>query len=261
MTAMPVPFDIKLMNLTAAVLFSACLVLLLAAGAWWAVRHPAFAIAGIAVQGDTVHSNVAMLRTAVLPKLAGNFFTINLAAAREAFEAVPWVRKAVVRREFPNRLRVHLQEQRAVALWGEEDGETRLMNDFGEVFEADDSDAQQDRLPRLSGPDAQSPQVLAMYWLLKPLFEPLNLELVQMTLTVRGSWQVELDNGAAVELGRGTPEEVVSRTRQFVGTLTQVTSRYGRRPDALISADLRHANGYAMRLRGVVTTGADASDR
>jgi cell division protein FtsQ len=43
-----------------------------------------------------------------------------------------------------------------------------------------------------------------------------------------------------------------------VQTLTQVTSRYGRRPEALISADLRHGDGYAVRLRGVGTTGADA---
>jgi cell division protein FtsQ len=43
-----------------------------------------------------------------------------------------------------------------------------------------------------------------------------------------------------------------------VQTLTQVTSRYSRRPEALISADLRHGDGYAIRLRGVGTTGADA---
>jgi cell division protein FtsQ len=65
---------------------------------------------------------------------------------------------------------------------------------------------------------------------------------------------VELDNDAAVELGRGTVQDVTARAERFVRTLNQVTSRYGRTPEALVSADLRHADGYAVRLRGVGTT-------
>lgn len=256
----PMPFDVKLMNFTAALLLSACLVLLLAAGGRWALRHPLFAIAGITVRGDVAHNNAVTLRANVAPRLAGNFFTVDLAGARQAFEAVPWVRKAVVRREFPNRLRVQLEEHRAVAAWGD-DGEARLVNSFGEVFEANPGDVEPGELPRLSGPEEQSAQVWAMYRALGPLFEPLGLVVEQLALTARGGWQIELDTGAMVELGRGTLEEVTARTRRFVQTLTQVASRYGRRPDALISADLRHGDGYAVRLRGVGTTGAEAGKR
>jgi cell division protein FtsQ len=257
---MPAPFDVKLMNLAASALFAACFVLLLAAGAWWALRNPLFAIGGITVQGDVAHNNAVTLRANVAPRLAGNFFTVNLAAARQAFEDVPWVRAAVVRRQFPNRLRVQLQEHRAVALWGAE-SESRLVNSFGEVFEADAGDVEQEGLPRLAGPEEQSAQVLAMYLALRPLFEPLELTMERLALTARGGWQVELDTGAAVELGRGTTEEVAERTQRFVQTLTQVTSRYGRTPEALVSADLRHADGYALRLRGVTTTGADTAKK
>ena len=108
MTAVPAPADVKLLNLAASALFALCIVMLLAAGTWWAVRHPLFAIAGITVQGEVAHNNAVTLRANVAPRLAGNFFTVNLAQAREAFEAVPWVRSAVVRREFPTRLRVSL---------------------------------------------------------------------------------------------------------------------------------------------------------
>ncbi len=257
---LPQPFDVKLMNIAATALFAACLVLLLAAVLWWALRHPLFGIAGITVQGEVTHNNAVTLRANVAPRLAGNFFTVNLDAAREAFEAVPWVRQAVVRREFPNRLRVQLQEHRAMAFWGS-DGESRLVNSFGEVFEANAGDVEQDGLPRLAGPDDQSAQVLAMYFAVKPLFEPLELTVDRLVLTTRGSWQLELDSGAVIELGRGTIEEVSARTLRFVQTLTQVTSRHGRRPDALVSADLRHGDGYAVRLRGVGTTSADAAKK
>ena len=258
--AMPAPFDVKLMNLAASALFTACFVLLLAAGAWWALRNPLFAIGGITVQGDVAHNNAVTLRANVAPRLAGNFFTVNLAAARQAFEDVPWVRAAVVRRQFPNRLRVQLQEHRAVALWGAE-SESRLVNSFGEVFEADAGDVEQEGLPRLAGPEEQSGQVLAMYLALRPLFDGLDLTMERLALTARGGWQVELDTGAVVELGRGTTEEVAERTQRFLQTLTQVASRYGRQPEALVSADLRHADGYALRLRGVTTTSADTAKK
>jgi cell division protein FtsQ len=185
---------------------------------------------------------------------------MDLAAARRAFESVPWVRKAIVRREFPNRLRVLLQEHRAVALWGDE-SESKLLNNYGEVFEANVGDVEQEDLPRLAGPDGQSQQVLAMYETVKPLFEPLDLGVRQLTLTPQGNWQVELDNGADIELGRGSQAEITARTQRFMQTLTQVASRNGRRADALLSADLRYAEGYAVRLRGVGTTYADAGKK
>ncbi len=257
MTAdMPQPFDVKLMNATATALFTVMGVMLVAALAWWAVRHPLFAISGISVHGEVAHNSAVTLRANVAPRLAGNFFTVDLAKAREAFEAVPWVRQATVRREFPNRLRVLLQEHRAAAFWGAET-ESRMVNNFGEVFDANVGDVDQEELPRLSGPDDQAGQVLAMYYAIKPIFEPLDLAVERLALTSRGSWQVALDTGAVIELGRGTTQEVTARTQQFAQTLTQVTSRYGRRPDALVSADLRHGDGYAVKLRGVVTTSAD----
>ncbi len=53
-----------------------------------------------------------------------------------------------------------------------------------------------------------------------------------------------------LELGHGSPQEIEARTRLFLATVTQVSSRYGR---DLESADLRYGNGYAIRLRGVTT--------
>jgi cell division protein FtsQ len=255
--ALPLPPDVRLMNITATVLFAAFGLLLAAALGWWGLRHPAFAIRGIVVQGDTTHNNVATLRANVLPRLRGNFFTVDLQKAREAFEAVPWVRQATVKRQFPNRLRVVLQEHQAEAFWGA-DAESRLVNSYGEVFEANAGDVEQDDLPRLVGPDGSAPVVLATYRGLKPLMENLDLAVDEVTLTGRGGWSMTLDSGAIVELGRGTTEEVLARSRRFASTLTQVTAKYGRKPEALVTADLRHTDGYAVKLRGVTTTDAGA---
>ncbi len=252
--ALPSPLDVKLMNLTASVVFVACAVLVLAAGTWWTLRHPAFAIGRIVVQGELVHNNAVTLRANVAPQLMGNFFTINLGAARAAFEQVPWVRSAQVRREFPHTLRVVLQEHHAVAYWGAE-ADATLVNSRGEVFEAN-ADNELDGLPRLHGPAGQSLQVLQMLQRLQPVFEAMDMAVEALELSGRGGWRVTLEGGAVVELGGGTPEQVVQRTQRFLRTLTQLTAQYQRRPDALESADLRHDGGYAVRLRGVTTVTA-----
>ncbi|MCB2039737.1 MAG: cell division protein FtsQ/DivIB [Rhodoferax sp.] len=246
------PFDVRLMNMTASALLALFGLFTLAALVQWAAHHRVFSITSIRVSGQVVHNNVPTLRANVTPRLAGNFFTLDLASTRQTFENLPWVRRAVVRRVFPNRIAVELQEHQAVAYWGAEEA-SRLLNNFGEVFEANVGEVEQESLPRLDGPAGQEPQVLAMYQALQPLFAALELGIEELVLSGRGGWTVRLDTGAAIELGRGSDAEVIARTNRFVRTLPQVTSRYDRRPDAVETADLRHADGYALRLRGVST--------
>jgi len=181
-------------------------------------------------------------------RVSSNFLTVDLQQVRELFEQVPWVRSAVVQREFPNRLRVTLEEHEAVAWW-DQSGSGRLVNRQGEVFEASPDDG--DGLPELAGPDDQSAQVLAVYQLLRPELQRLDLDLERLELNDRGSWRARLDSGAVVELGRGTPDELQQRLHRFTATLHQLTQRYA---GALQSVDLRYPNGYALRVRGVTTT-------
>lgn len=251
---MPAPLDIRLMNVVASILFVMCGLLLLAATARWAVRHQWFAIERVLVQGDLSHNNAVTLRTNLAHKLDGNFFTIDLALVRAAFEVVPWVRSAAVRREFPNRLRVELREHEPMAYWGPESGSS-MLDVQGQVFEANVEEIDsQDTMPRLAGPEGSSAEVLGMFTQLRPVFARLDMTIETLTFSGRGGWSVATDTGALIELGAGTAPEVGARAERFVRTLTQVTSQYGRRAQALESADLRHADGYAIRLRGVTTT-------
>lgn len=251
----PLPLDVRLMDRLARLLALLFLGLLLGLVGKWLARQPAFSLETIRIESELHHNNAVTVRANVAPKLSGNFFTLDLEQARHAFESLPWVRQAVVRREFPDRLRVRLVEHEAVAFWGLEDG-SRLINTEGEVFEVNEGDVEVEDLPRLHGPKAQAGEVLQVYRLLAPLFEALDVPLVQLELTGRGSWRARLESGAFLELGVGPIEVIEQRTRRFLATVTQASSRFGRNIE---SADLRYPNGYALRLRGV-TTGS-ASDR
>ena len=243
--AAPPPGDVRLMNAVAALVVTGTVLGLLAAGVLWLTRAQAFSIHAIELEGDLTRSQLPTLRTHALPGLTGNFFAIDLDRARAAFETVPWVRRAIVRRVWPDRLVVRLEEHEAAAFWeGSEGGGTRLLNTFGEVFEANLGEVEDESLPVFTGPDERAAEVLALWQRLQPAFAG------------RGSWRAELDHGVVVEMGRGSEAEVVERTERFLRTVRQMTDRY-RQP--VLYADLRHADGYALRLRGVSTTDAAAS--
>jgi len=248
----PLPLDIRLMNTTAAVLFVLGGVLVLALVLSWLVRLPAFAIRSVIVEGEVIHHNAITLRANVMPQLSGNFFTLDLQRARAAFEAVPWIRLAVVQRQFPNRLRVMLAEHQPIALWGDESGNA-MVNRQGQVFEAEADDQEVSNLPRFKGPQGTSLQVMKMHAYLVPVFKAMDLQIELLELSPRGNWRVETHTGAQIELGRGTQEEIGQRLQLFWHTLSQVTARYGRTPTSLEAADLRHVDGYALRLKGVRT--------
>lgn len=246
-----VPGDVRLMNLTAALLAAVGVLVIVAVMAMWLARQPVFALRAIRIDGDVARNSVATLRANAMPQLAGNFFSLDLSRAREAFESVPWVRHAVVQRIWPNRLAVRLEEHRVAALWATEQGEDKLVNTFGEVFDANPGDVDQDKLPALRGPEGSSARLLALYHRLQPVVEPLDMRIEELAMSGRGSLTAELDGAAVIEIGRGEDDEMVARLQRFVATLPQVIAQHQR---PLVHADLRHNDGYALRLKGVSTS-------
>jgi cell division protein FtsQ len=258
--AITLPPDIRLMNAVSALLIAAFLV----TAAWgvmrWVVRLPLFNFRAIQVEGDVSRNSVASLRANALPRLQGSFLGINLRDGRAAFEAVPWVRHAQLQRIWPMRLKVHLEEHRAAAYWeARTDGadsateaaaERALVNSFGEVFQANLGDVEDEALPVLAGPTQAAGAMLQMWRALTPAVETLGESIERLDLSGRGSWRATFRGGAVVELGRGNEADVVARFGQFTRSITQVTTTYH---SPLLSADLRHADGYAVKLRGVTT--------
>ena len=263
------PPDIRLMNAVSALLLAGLLALGLAVALQWLMRLPVFAIRAITVEGDVTRNSAASLRANALPHLSGSFLSMNLQASQHAFEAVPWVRHAVLQRVWPNRLKVRLEEHRPAAYWetkvegADVDSDARsdnnsdanlerlLVNNFGEVFQANLGDVEDDGLPVLAGPSGTSSAMLRMWRALQTQVAVLGDGVERLDLSGRGSWRAHLDKGAVIELGRGTEAEVLARFGTFVRSITQITSRY---QTPLLTADLRHADGYAVRLRGVTTT-------
>jgi cell division protein FtsQ len=100
----------------------------------------------------------------------------------------------------------------------------------------------------------------------EPLLTAQGLRVASLVLTPRGNWQLGVRQLAAtprgsagpalIELGGGETVEVKARLQRFLDTAAQVAAHHRRDLTALESADLRYAQGYALRLRGVSTVAA-----
>ena len=244
------PLDVRIMQIAAVVMWWISGAMVLAAAGLWLARHEVWTLQSVEVRGQVQHQSEVVLRAHMAHRLQGTFVNINLNEVRSVIEELPWVRRAEVHRVFPNGLRVVIQEHQGVAWWGEAQA-GRIVNSFGEVFEAVADEELATQWPELAGPDLLAPAVLQLYASINPMFKPLNQDIARLEQDSRGAWRLRLDNGARIELGRGEVAELSGRTQMFIDTVQGVVSRYGSRD--IETADLRYPNGYAVRLRGVTT--------
>ena len=255
-THMPsvLPFDVRLMNLMAST-FCVCLGIGLSLyTSWWVMQRPIFLIERISVHGDVGHHNEVTLRANVASSIVGNFFTLDVIKIRAAFEAIPWVRSAVVRKFFPNALHVRIEEHQSVGLWGG-GGESRLVNSYGEVFEANLGETEIETLPVLAGPDRLASHVVSTYKVLNELLVRHACSITYLELTEQGVWRMQIDAGTSFELGRGDIAKVQARLSEFLSTYSQIGSTHrGGTLERVESVDLRYNTGYAIKLRGIGTT-------
>ena len=93
--------------------------------------------------------------------------------------------------------------------------EGRLVSAAGELFAA----AYEGKLPRFTGPEGAAPEMAREYPALAKALEPLASPVADLKLSARGAWEVGLDSGLVLELGRG---DRVARIERFVAAWTQI---------------------------------------
>lgn len=218
-------------------LLGVCLLLVLVIALNYALHLPVFALRAVQLDSPPRRVDRLQLEGAVRGALRGNFFTVDLEQARHAFEILPWVRAVSVRRHFPWQLDVSLEEQEALARWNGKEG---LVNPQGEIFMAKDADP----LPEFSGPDDAAPEMAQRYARFAEALAPLGFRIAQITLSRRHAWQLRLDSGMVLELGR---EQMEARLARFVAAYPKYT---GQLKGPAKYVDLRYRDGFAAGISG-----------
>lgn len=163
---------------------------------------------------------------------SGNFFTLNVNKVQQALVALPWIKQVSVRKQWPNKLRVYLQEQVPVAFWNQK----MLLNQDGAIFDAPRAHLTQ-KLVALSGPDDEAQEVLNAWRQMQRTVAALKLSIVSVSLDERHSWSLELSNGIKLRIGQ---QQRMERLKRFVALYGQL------HPEKMAYADLRYGNGLAV---------------
>jgi cell division protein FtsQ len=200
----------------------------------YVLQLPVFPLRSVELVAVPQHVDMEQLRKVVKNSVRGGFFSVDLEQTRRAFEQLPWVRTVSVRRKFPWRLEVNLEEHVALARWNNK----ALVNTYGEVFAAQSNEM----LPSFIGQPDTSVQLTEMYAALDKQLESLHLNIAQLSLSPRFAWQVKLDSGMVLELGR---EQVQQRMARFVAVYPYTLAM---RTRAVNHVDLRYRNGFAAYL-------------
>jgi cell division protein FtsQ len=234
--------DPRQLNAAAATLALMAALALVYAALAWGVRQPVFAFREVVVTTPLARANGAYLEAVVRSELSGTFFTLDLARARAALAQVPWVRSAGLRRQWPQRLEIEIEEHVPLARWNV----GRLVNTRGEVFIADWNG----ELPQFDGPDGSAAQMSVRFVDWNARLAPLAVRVRALTLTPRGGWALRTDGAAgplAIELGRDDPDARLARLIAAYGRTVEALARAGRPADRV---DLRYRNGFAARIAG-----------
>ena len=219
------------------VLIALAVLLALYGAGWYVIHLPAFKLRELTVSGDAHHVTRAQVEAIVKSELSGTFFTMNLPRVRHAFSRLPWVREVSLRRRWPAKLEVAIVEHVPLARWNN----VALVNTHGEVFDA----AYDGKLPNFNGPSGTSKEIAIQYDFFRRQLAPLETRPVMVQLTPRRAWQVKLENGPTLELGR---EDVEARLARYIAVHERSVGALKRRIDYV---DLRYANGFAVRITGL----------
>jgi cell division protein FtsQ len=198
------------------------------------VRLPVFPLREVQIQGGVLHTSQEQVGALLHSNFRGNFFTFDLEHLRDSFLLLPWVRSATVRRVWPDRLDVAIEEHDVLARWGER----ALVNSFGEIYEA----ASDRRLPVFSGPEGSSAEIAQRFREFNEVLKPLSRHVREIKLSERRAWTLTLDDGMVLELGR---EEFQARLARFVPAYALALSNLKAPPKR---ADLRYQSGFALQL-------------
>ncbi len=174
-----------------------------------------------------------------IQSMEGSMLRTDLNQVKAAVRQVEWVRDAEVRRRFPATLEIRIEEHLPFARWqlAGDTEQSLLVNSLGDVFEAELDET----LPVLSGPQGTSREVMANYIAFRMRLAAIQQLPLEVRLSPRRAWQLKLDNGSTLDLGRSDAEVRLARYVRAFPNIAALQAANAR-------IDLRYQTGLAVRV-------------
>ncbi|WP_192508466.1 cell division protein FtsQ/DivIB [Pseudoalteromonas aurantia] len=201
----------------------------------WLVAHKDAQFRQLTVLGQPNYSSEHDIVTAIRRVDLSSYFELDIEAVRESVLSLPWVASVSVRKQWPDQLLVYVVEHKPVAIWNSD----LLLNESGDVFQAP-NESLTSMLPQLYGPEGSETEAWHTFLQLKAMLEVNQFHLVSLALSERFAWQLWLENGIRLNLGR---EEKAKRVQRFIDVYPKMHKPNGALIDAI---DLRYDTGLAV---------------
>ncbi len=201
----------------------------------WMLDEERLPLSKMVIQGDLEYISREDVQL-VLSQIdnLGTFMSQDVNELQKNLNKNPWVAQAAIRKQWPDLVKIYLVEHKVSAIWNGE----ALLNLSGDVFHADVAELKENKV-KLYGPQQSNKEVFSVWQQITPLFAPLGLNISSLVLNERRAWQVILDNGIRLEIGK---ESLTERVERFVSLYYQL----GTETQRVSYIDLRYDTGAAV---------------
>jgi cell division protein FtsQ len=201
----------------------------------WVSSASGLAIDNVRITGQSETSEIAVLNRLELQPEA-SLALLDLAAARERVETLPWVENATLRKIYPATLKVTINERKPFVLW-QRDQTLSVIDETGRVI-SDASDGHYDLIRVVGqGADKRAGEALA----LADTAASIRSRLRAAVLISERRWNLVLDNGVTLMLPQDEPAEALA----LVAALDQ---KDGFLSKDIVSVDMRLGTRMFVRL-------------
>ncbi|MDB2384370.1 cell division protein FtsQ/DivIB [Endozoicomonas sp.] len=191
-------------------------------------------ITRVEVHAPFIYVQRSQIESLLGERLNSRFFQLDLSSIRELLLVQPWLKEASLRKEWPDRLIVSLEEKEPVARWYN----AKLISTDGGVF-MPLSTGGFERLPVLKGSERQAQAVMQQYLAISQLLRPLGLVVSELELGRTGAWSFKI-GGVQVNIGK---DQRMERLQRFVRLYhAQLESKW----KSVKRIDLRYPNGASV---------------
>jgi len=167
----------------------------------------------------------------------GNFFNVDVNEIQEKIQKLPWIYSVSVRKKWPNEVKIYVVDQTPVARWNGD----FLINKFGLAFQADASRIEHS-IPSFFGPEGSEIDALENFGNFSQLLAYKQLKIDELILSERYSWQLILEDGVTLNLGR---EKSVERIQRFMDIYSHIKENK-KENQAVDYIDLRYDTGLSV---------------
>jgi cell division protein FtsQ len=193
-------------------------------------------VSTVTIVGEFSYVDKEEVALLVQKMIGSSFVGEDIEQIKKNLEAEPWIDWVSLSRQWPDRLQVMVKEQTPIARWSD----SGFINVRGEFIATNDTEKLQ-HLSELSGEKSEAQIIMQQYSVLANLFQPYDLYVESLKKDRRGAWQLSLDNGWQLVLGRGDILRKVQRlTHLFDKKLLVKTA------DVSV-VDIRYPNGLAIK--------------